>query len=137
MSADKYGNIWVAEHTINKIAVVDPQTGKSKEVKIPNKTPFVQWTTSDSEGNIWFAEQRGHALGMITTKASTAQVPSSVPQASPKQNEGISTLITYNTIVAPAIIVGLVLIAFIYVKNVVDCRIAESTLKKYKMPDRK
>jgi uncharacterized membrane protein YciS (DUF1049 family) len=73
---------------------------------------------------------------MITTKISTAQVPSSVPQASPKQNEGISTLITYNTIVAPAIIVGLVLIAFIYVKNVVDCRIAERTLKKYKMPDR-
>lgn len=136
MSADKYGNIWVAEHTINKIAVVDPQTGKSKEVKIPNKTPFVQWTTSDSEGNIWFAEQRGHALGMITTRISTAQVPSSVPQASPKQIEGISTLITYNTVVAPAIIVGLVLIAFIYVKNVVDCRIAERTLMKYKMPDR-
>ena len=38
-----YHNLWVAEHTINKIAVIDPTTGESKEVNIPNQSPFVQW----------------------------------------------------------------------------------------------
>lgn len=137
LAPDKYGNIWVAEHTINKIAVIDRQTGKSKEVKIPNQTPFVQWSTSDSEGNIWFAEQRGHALGMVTTKVNVAPLPPAAPQAPPKQNEGISTLITYNLVVAPAIVVGLILVAFIYVKNVIDCGVAERTLKNYKLPDRR
>jgi copper transport protein len=136
LAPDKYGNIWVAEHTINKIAVIDPQTGKSKEVKIPNQTPFVQWPTTDSEGNIWFAEQRGHALGMVTTKANAAPLPPAAPQAPPEQNEGISTLITYNLVVAPAIVVALILVAFVYVKNVVDCRVAERILKNYKLPDR-
>ena len=55
MTMDSYHNLWVAEHTINKIAVIDPRTGANKEVTIPNQSPFVQWITADSKGNIWLA----------------------------------------------------------------------------------
>ncbi len=42
MAMDNYGFLWVAEHTTNKIAVIDP---------------YIQFLTSDSGGIIWFAEQ--------------------------------------------------------------------------------
>jgi copper transport protein len=131
MALDKYGNLWVAEHTINKIAVIDPQTGKSKQVSIPNQTPFVQWITSDSDGNIWIAEQRGHALGMITSKVSSVPPPSSIGQSLPSESEGISDFLNYNLTVAPAIVIGMVLVALMYVKNTVDYGIAERTVRKY------
>lgn len=130
MAFDKFGNLWVAEHTINKIAVIDPLTGKTKEVSIPNSTPFVQWLTSDSGGNIWLAEQRGHALAMVTTKINppTLAQPSATPVS--KQTGGMNSYASYDKVMAPAIVIGLVLIAFMYVKNLVESRIAEKLLIK-------
>jgi copper transport protein len=61
MAMDNYGYLWVAEHTTNKVAA----TGLSREIAIPKVNPYVQFLTSDSNGNIWFAEQRGNALGVI------------------------------------------------------------------------
>jgi copper transport protein len=137
MAFDKYGNVWVAEHTINKIGVIDPQSGTTKEVTIPNPSPFVQWITSDSDGNIWIAEQRGHALGLVTSKVrgQTSIAPSKSPTTSTSPSQGDSnndnvSLINYN-FVAVAIVIGLLLVAFIYVKNVIDCRVAEKTIRKY------
>lgn len=66
MAFDMQGNLWVAEHTINKIAVLDPRTGKSAEVEIPLADPLTQWLTADLEGNVWFAEPGGAALGVIS-----------------------------------------------------------------------
>jgi len=66
MAMGKYGYLWVAEHTTNKIAVINPTTGSSMEIAIPKANPFIQFLTSDSKGNIWFAEQRGDSLGVIT-----------------------------------------------------------------------
>ncbi len=68
---------------------------------------------------------------MITSKVSTAPLPSSMRQSFPKENEGISNLLNYNLIVAPAILIGSVLVALMYVKNMVDYRIAERTVRKY------
>jgi len=65
MTFDMHGNLWVAEHTINKIAVLDPRTGQSTEVEIPSTNPLTQWLTSDSKGNVWLAEPGGSALGVI------------------------------------------------------------------------
>jgi hypothetical protein len=61
-----YGYLWVAEHTTNKIAVIDPETGLSRGVEIPTSNPYAQFLTSDSKGNIWFAEPHGDSLGFIT-----------------------------------------------------------------------
>jgi streptogramin lyase len=65
MAMDNYGYLWVAEHTTNKIAVIDPETGLSREIEIPKSNPYVQFLTSDSKGNIWFVEQHGNSLGVI------------------------------------------------------------------------
>ena len=65
MAFDKYGNLWVAEHTINKNAVIDTQKSKIREVPVKTPSPFIQWITSDSDGNVWFAEQRGNSIGVI------------------------------------------------------------------------
>ena len=69
MALDNYRNLWVAEHVINKIAVIDPSTGEHSEVNIHKQSPFVEWITSDSQGNIWMAEQRAASLGQITITA--------------------------------------------------------------------
>jgi copper transport protein len=67
MAMDIRGYLWVAEHTTNKIGVIDPKTGSSREVVIPKLNPYVQFLASDSQGNIWFAEQLGASLGVITS----------------------------------------------------------------------
>jgi copper transport protein len=69
MALDGRGNLFVAEHTINKIAVLDTSTGQSTEVNIPSSDPLTQWLTSDAKGNIWFAEPGGGALGVISERS--------------------------------------------------------------------
>jgi copper transport protein len=98
---------------------------------IPNPTPFVQWLTSDSDGNVWLAEQRGHALGVITSKINPSPIPSAPPSTA-KRNEGVNLFLNYNILVAPAIPVGLVLVAFMYVKNFIDIKQGEKLLNRYK-----
>jgi len=121
MAFDKYGNLWVAEHTINKIAVIDAQKLKIREVTLENSAPFVQWLTSDSSGNIWFAEQRGNSLGMIESSAGpvTAQL---TQESSSVTNERTSTNVqlslSYQNFIAPAILVVIVLSAFMYVRSI-------------------
>ena len=77
MSLDKDRNLWVAEHVTNRITVIDPSDGKNKEVTIPSSSPFVQYLTTDNEGRVWFAEQRGHSLGFITSSVNPLQSTSS------------------------------------------------------------
>jgi len=40
-------------------------------MEIPKANPYIQFLTSDSGGNIWFAEERGNALGVITHSLTT------------------------------------------------------------------
>ncbi len=133
MTLDKYGNLWVAEHTINKLAVIDPQTGKVREVTLPGQSPFVQWLTSDSEGNVWFAEQKGNALGVM--KSTTISAVSQVSSVKSGKGAGeITTLVglPYSEIIAPSVAIGLVMIAFMYVKSVIDFKTSFVNLRKRK-----
>ena len=63
---ERYGNIWFAQHEIDKIGVYDPHNDNLIEIDVPTETSFVQFITKDNEENIWFAEQRGNKLGKIT-----------------------------------------------------------------------
>jgi copper transport protein len=65
MAIDKFGDIWIAQHTSNKIFVLDPSSGTMKEFSLIDTHPYVQWITSDSNGNIWMAEQLAGSLGYI------------------------------------------------------------------------
>ena len=131
MTLDGYRNLWVAEHTINKIAVIDQQTGVVREVTLPGQSPFVQWLTSDSEGNVWFAEQRGNALGVIKSTVSNGitqvgSLESSKGTAEKTSFEGLP----YSQIVAPSVTIALIIIAFMYIKSVIDFKTSLVKLNK-------
>jgi len=68
MVFDIYDNLWIAQHTSDVLSILDPDSGKTTNVKIPKQGSFVQYLTTDSQGDIWFAEQRGNALGKATIK---------------------------------------------------------------------
>jgi len=72
MAMDKNGYLWMAEHTTNKIAVIDPKTGYIREIQLPSTSPYIQFLTSDSKGNTWFVEEHGNSLGVITSSVSKA-----------------------------------------------------------------
>ncbi|MGI0021243.1 MAG: hypothetical protein ACRD9Q_00130, partial [Nitrososphaeraceae archaeon] len=120
MAFDKFGNLWVAEHTINKIAVMDTQKSKVREIEVKNSSPFIQWLTSDSNGNIWFAEQRGNGIGMIEPISG----PLTQQQAQESGNTSTQSIgsraefgFNYQNFVAPAILIGIIFSAFMFARN--------------------
>ena len=130
MAMDNYGNLWVAEHTIDKIAVIDPRTGASKEANIPITGSFIQWVTSDDNGRIWFAAQRGNGLGSITitAKPPSSSLPSSgngsgQQQASASTAGGVPQIgFSFAAAAGPGIAAGIVMSALFYAKSSIDLR---------------
>jgi copper transport protein len=133
MAMDNYGNLWVAEHQIDKIAVIDPRTGASKEANIPITGSFIQWITSDDNGRIWFAAQQGSGLGSITTtaKPSSSSLPTSYngtaggqqQQADASTSGGIPQLgFSFAAAAGPGIAAGIVMSALFYAKSSIDLK---------------
>lgn len=139
MALDNYRNLWVAEHVINKIAVIDPSTGQQSEVNIPQQSPFVQWITSDSQGNIWMAEQRAASLGQITiiAKPSLSSLAGSQIGNSPAANSNNGNKISlptlgfsYAEVVGPSVAAGIVVSALFYAKTIIDLKRSEQLIRK-------
>jgi copper transport protein len=139
MALDNYRNLWVAEHVINKIAVIDPSTGQHSEVNIPQQSPFVQWITSDSQGNIWMAEQRAASLGQITiiAKPSLSSLAGSQTGNSPAANSNNGNKISlptlgfsYAEVVGPSVAAGIVVSALFYAKTIIDLKRSEQLIRK-------
>lgn len=149
MTLDKVRNLWVAEHVTDRLTVIDPSTSKEKEVTIPSSSPFVQYLTTDNEGRVWFAAQRGNAIGYITPSinplkgASSQDLSSPSPSSSsfgPRGQGGITTEATstpagieqtpltplfnfgYAYLLGPLIAIGVVASAAFYVNIVVSLR---------------
>jgi copper transport protein len=131
MAMDSYGNLWFAQHVIDKIGVIDPRTGEGTEANLPITGSFVQWITSDNEGRIWFAAQRGSALGSITA---TAKPASAVTVNDERQQllllNGTSGSITpiqqlgfsLADVAGPVMAAGIVISALAYTKNATDLK---------------
>ena len=128
-----YHNLWVAEHTINKIAAIDPQTGTSRELTIPNQTPIVQWITADNKGNIWLAEQRGNSLAVITATPKLGQssnptnpATSEADQVNKSKNNRLFGLpplgLSYAAVVGPSVAIGITISAIFYTKSIIDLK---------------
>jgi copper transport protein len=135
MAIDKYGNLWVAEHTINKLAVIDTQKSKIREVPVKAPAPFIQWITSDSNGNIWFAEQRGNSIGMVEPSAGPAvqqQVQQSTKSSTSSTIPNFKLDLNYQNFVAPAILVGIIISAFMYARSIVDLKSNISIVKGHR-----
>jgi copper transport protein len=136
MALDSNTNLWIAEYNINKIAIIDPRTGEHKEVTVPSPNLFIQWLTSDSRENIWFAEQRGDSLGVITFKANPLQSGSpaaadttanTLSNNSQSNSDGNNYFIprygfNYTDIVSPAVAIGIIASALFYTKSITDLR---------------
>jgi copper transport protein len=129
MVFDNYHNLWIAQHTLDKIAVVDPRTGQFHEFNIPSSNSFVQWITTDSQGDIIMAEQRANALGIISTSVNPAltqdnsqaiNLPAGIPRL------GFS----YADVVAPSMAGLLIIVAFFYSKSVTDLKNSIRQVKK-------
>jgi copper transport protein len=133
MAFDKYENLWVAEHTINKNAVIDTQKSKIREVPVKTPSPFIQWLTSDSDGNVWFAEQRGNSIGVI--EPSTGSMVQQQIQESINSSSNTASIvksdINYQNFVAPAILAGIIICAFMYARSIVDLKKNISIVKEH------
>jgi copper transport protein len=143
MAMDKFGNLWFAQHVIDKIAVLDPRTGESIEVDVPINGSFIQYLTSDNDGNIWFAAQRASSIGNIITSpgppssgvgtsTSTEAVASTV-KTQEQQQEGekvggfAGVVISYfglsfTDILGPLLAGGIILAALFYSKTLIDLK---------------
>ncbi|MDQ3968677.1 MAG: hypothetical protein M3275_09830, partial [Thermoproteota archaeon] len=129
MAMDNYGNLWFAQHEIDKIGLIDPRTGEGTEANIPITGSFVQWITSDNKGRIWFAAQRGSALGSTTTTANPAS-PQIVSDGGQQQLNGTSGPISpiqqlgfsFADIAGPILAAGIVISALAYVKSATDLK---------------
>ena len=117
MAFDKYHNLWVAQHVIDKIAVVDLRTGSMIEKETPTKNTYVQWLTADSDGNIIIAEWSANALGKISISALPSQ---NQPEENQQSNQGIPDIgYSYAQIVAPSMAALLVVVGVIYARGAV------------------
>jgi copper transport protein len=128
MALDKDRNLWVAEHVTDRITVIDPSSGKNKEVTIPSSSPFVQYLTTDNEGKVWFAAQRGNAIGYIASTVNPMLSTSPLGLSPSTQSEAMQTIFTplfsvgYENLLGPLIAIGVVASSAFYVKSVVSLK---------------
>jgi len=127
MTFDANHDLWVAQHTLNKIAVIDPRTGKNTEFDIPSASSFTQWITADSQGDIILAEQRANALGILTSSLKPGFVENTEQGNS---SLGVPLGFSYADVAGPAMASGLVAIAFFYSQSVIDLKKSVRQVKK-------
>ena len=85
------------------------------EVSIPTPESFTQFVTSGDDGNIWFVEQRGQKLGVVSISSVSGQART--------VTDGISQSdFNYAEIVSPLIAGGIVVSSLFFVKSVNDKR---------------
>ncbi|MFB5597893.1 MAG: copper resistance protein CopD, partial [Nitrosopumilaceae archaeon] len=112
MVEDRFGNIWFAQHTIDKLGVYDPHNNNLIEIDVPTSQSFVQFMTSDNNNNIWFVEQQGNRLGVVQI----SEIPSlGVTAEQPKLFE-----LKYAELVSPLISMGIIATSLFFVKAVND-----------------
>jgi copper transport protein len=131
MAMDNFGNLWFAQHEIDKIGVIDPRTGEGTEANLPITGSFVQWITSDNEGRIWFAAQRGSALGSVTIAANPGSPETENDEGQQQQQlNGTSNPITpiqqlgfsFADVAGPVMAAGIVISALVYAKTATDLK---------------
>ncbi|HKI07148.1 MAG TPA: hypothetical protein VKA09_02015, partial [Nitrososphaeraceae archaeon] len=132
MALDSYGDLWFAQHEIDKLGVIDPRTGEGTEANLPISGSFVQWITSDNEGRIWFAAQRASALGSITITAKPASPGTADMEGQQQQQQLNSTSapispihqlgFSFGDIAGPVIAAGIVISALAYAKSATDLK---------------
>jgi copper transport protein len=133
MALDVYNNLWIAQHVSDTLAVLDPETGETLNIDIPTSSSFVQYLVTDSKKDVWFAEQRGNALGKVTVKfipsssqaIDTVQETTTIDNNDINNNQTISNVtntgffgkIRFNDLFGPFIIIALVASTILYLNS--------------------
>ena len=67
----KSGRLWIAEFTGNKIAEIDPKSGKASEHVHPRaaEDPGLRRLALDSKGGVWFSEHEFGSLGLFEPRS--------------------------------------------------------------------
>lgn len=132
MALDAYDNLWIAQHVSDTLAILDPDTGETINIDIPTSNSFVQYLVTDSKKDVWFAEQRGNALGKVTIKfipnnsPNIASTPSSVTDNDNNNNnqtddnianKTIFKTLRFNDFFGPFIIIAIAASTILYVNS--------------------
>ena len=70
---DQQGRIWVGEMGQNKLAMLDPTTGKVQGWTPPGGQFNIMEEVVDSQGNIWFTEEAANYIGRFDPATQTFQ----------------------------------------------------------------
>ena len=111
---DRYGNIWFAMHTVDKLGVYDPVRGDMLEIPIPTDESWVQFTASDYDGSVWFVEQQPYKLGMIRL----TEMPSSARIV----EDAFAPAQSYAEVAGPLMAAGIIAASLFFVKSARDSR---------------
>ncbi|MDE1765171.1 MAG: copper resistance protein CopC [Thaumarchaeota archaeon] len=115
MTFDNNHDLWVAQHTLDKISVINPRTGETNEFPIPSTGSLTQHITTDSHGNIILVEQGTHTLGILTAASGSSPVENTSGKL-PFKYPGIGLGI----VAGPSIAATIVALSFFYTKSVKD-----------------
>lgn len=123
---DKLGNVWFAQHTVDKIGVLDSYRGKIREVNTLSKGAFVQWITVDDDGKVWYAASRAASIGVIKWSAIEVSGQEQLTTAAIRDNNSNSSnnnvAVTdsskrYVEIFAPSLALLITSVSFIYLRS--------------------
>ena len=67
ITSDNNGNLWIAQHITDLLAVLDPKNGKSIQLDLP-KGSLVQYVLTDKNDVLWFVNQQIDGLSNIKIK---------------------------------------------------------------------
>ncbi len=126
MVFDGNNELWIAQHTLDKIAVVDPRTGNTNEFSIPTSSSFTQYLTVDADGHPILAEQRAHAIAIVTTTANPSLPVKNAQASSSIINLGFS----YGDLAAPSMMLGFIGVAYFYARSALDLKNNTNRVKK-------
>ena len=134
MALDAYGNLWIAQHVSDTLAILDPDSGETINIDIPTSNSFVQYLVTDSKKDVWFAEQRSNALGKVTIKfipSNSPKMTSTTSSITDKDNNNnnnnqtddkiankkIFNAIAFNDLFGPFIIIAIAASTILYVNS--------------------
>ncbi len=70
-AVDQHGNIWVGEMDANRLAELDPQTGRVREWQPPHAQHTIMATQVDAQGRVYFTEQAANYIGRFDPASQT------------------------------------------------------------------
>ncbi|HEX8996669.1 MAG TPA: hypothetical protein VF812_11615 [Ktedonobacterales bacterium] len=73
-AVDQQGRVWVGEMSENKLAMLDPHTGKTQAWIPPNGHNNIMGVAIDQQGGVWFAEEASNYVARFDPVSQTFHV---------------------------------------------------------------